>query len=205
MEGESAPAELKNLPEVQVLKTVWAQQFREVEGKIIYQAGTTYDGHVQIQTPHDPEARYSRKRVQEWIGGKVQVTETDDEEYPHVITDIAGTCSSKTDYEALAEIQERLIERQCIPEKQYVDSKYVSGPNSAIWLVSPTPCCKRLDKGRQPMSLMDYHKHRSGVDDCLSTLVLGNGMHVSRYTGNQKRSLQTIFAGTIANLKWVAH
>ncbi len=47
---------------------------------------------------HDPEARYSRKRIQEWVGGKVQVTETDDDGYPHLITDIAGTCSSKTDY-----------------------------------------------------------------------------------------------------------
>ena len=98
--GEGAPAEIKSLPEVQVLKTVWAQQFREAQGKIIYQAGTHYDGHTQIQTPHDPEARYSRKRIQEWIGGKVQVTETDDEGYPHLITDIAGTCSSKTDYES---------------------------------------------------------------------------------------------------------
>jgi hypothetical protein len=50
------------------------------------------------------------------------VTETDDEGYPHLITDIAGNCSSKTDYESLAEIQERLKDRQCLPKEQYVDS-----------------------------------------------------------------------------------
>lgn len=130
--GEGAPAGIKDLAEVQVLKTVWAQQFRKAEGKIVYQAGTSYDGHTQIQTPHDPEARYSRKRIQEWVGGKVQVTETDDEGYPHLITDIAGTCSSTTDYESLRDIQIRLKERHCLPEKQYVDSGYMSGPNLAV-------------------------------------------------------------------------
>jgi transposase len=61
----------------------------------------------------------------------VQVTETDDEDQPHLITDIAGTCSSHTDYTALAEIQARLQERQCLPSQQYADSGYLSGPNLA--------------------------------------------------------------------------
>ncbi len=290
LEGEGAPAEIRNLPEVQVLKTVWAQQFREEAGKVVHQEGTSYDGHTQIQTPHDPEARYSRKRVQEWVGGKVQVTETDDEEYPHLITDIAGTCSSKTDYESLAEIQQRLKERRCLPEKQYVDSGYMSGPNLAtsreyeIDLIGP-PCpvvskqsklpngittdqfvidiekqqaicpadiCVKSDRGSQgkihfhfPDAVCaacalrercctgkrgrtlcvgttypllqaarkrqktkafkeDYHKHRSGVEGCLSALARGNGMRVSRYVGNRKRHLQAIFCGSAANLKRVA-
>jgi transposase len=291
VEGAGAPAEIRSLPEVQVLKTVWAQQFREAEGKIVYQAGTSYDGHTQIQTPHDPEARYSRKRIQEWVGGKVQVTETDDEGYPHIITDIAGTCSSQTDYEALPEIQERLKERDCLPEKQYVDSGYMSGPNLAtsdrnnIDLFGPPcpvvsnqsklpngittdqfvidvekqtatcpagfcaapdygwkgkirfrfpdevcaacplreRCCTgkrgrtvcvglsypRLQEARKRQKTEafkeEYHKHRSGVEGCLSALARGNGMRVSRYTGNRKRHLQVVFSGSAANLERVAH
>ena len=42
------PAEYQNLSEVQVLKTVWAQQFREEEGKVVYQELKKYDGHIQI-------------------------------------------------------------------------------------------------------------------------------------------------------------
>jgi transposase len=291
VEGAGAPAEIRSLPEVQVLKTVWAQQFREAEGKIVYQAGTSYDGHTQIQTPHDPEARYSRKRVQEWVGGKVQVTETDEEGYPHVITDIAGTCSSKTDYEALPEIQQRLEERDCLPGKQYVDSGYMSGPNLAtsarneIDLIGP-PCPVVSKQSRLPNGITtdqfvidmerqtascpagfstnpdygwqgkirfrfpdevctrcsfrercctgkrgrticvgltypllqearrrqkteafkeDYHKHRSGVEGCLSALARGNGMRVSRYIGKRKRHLQAVFSGSAANLKRVSH
>jgi len=277
---------------VQVLKTVWAQRFREAAGEIVYQERLSYDGHTQIQTPHDPEARYSRKRVQEWVGGKVQVTETDDEGYPHIITDIAGTCASKTDYEALSEIQQRLMERDCLPEKQYVDSGYMSGPNLAIsarngidlfgppcpvvskqskllngittdqfvidvekqtatcpagFTTSPEynsrggklrfhfpdetctscPLRERCCTGKRGRTVCigltypllqearrrqkteafkeEYHKHRSGVEGCVSALARGNGMRVSRYTGNKKRHLQALFSGSAANLKRVSY
>ena len=140
-----APAELQDLPAVQVLRTVWAQQFRETQGQMVYQDLKTYDGHTQIQNPHDPEARYSRKRKFEWLGDKVQVTETEDEGYPHIITDIVGTNSNQTDYEELPLIQDRLIERQCKPGAHYVDAGDMSGPNLAhsraleIDLIGPLP------------------------------------------------------------------
>ena len=104
-----------------------------------------YDGHTQIQSPHDPEARYSRKRHFEWVGGKVQVTETDDEGYPHIITDIVGTSSNRTDWEELPAIQERLETRDCLPAEHYVDAGYMSGPNlessqkKHIDLIGPFP------------------------------------------------------------------
>jgi transposase len=140
-----APADLKDLPEVQVLRTVWAQQFREAQGQMVYQDLKKYDGHTQIQTPHDPEARYSRKRRAEWVGDKVQLTETDDEGYPHLITDIVGTGSNRTDYEELPHIQQRLVKRQCKPAEHYVDAGYLSGPNlkssqtRKIDLIGPLP------------------------------------------------------------------
>ncbi len=285
------PAVIQALPAVQVLKTVWAQQFQDTGEKVVYQAGTTYDGRAQIQSPHDPEARYSKKRVQEWVGGKVQVTETDDEDQPHLITDIAGTCSSHTDYTALPEIQARLQERQRLPAQQYADSGYLSGPNLAcsaqrkIDLIGPVfavisrqskisqgitteqfdidlvkrqatcpagysappdfgwagkvrfrfpdevcaacalrpRCCTgkggrtlcvgetypllQAARQRQTPELFkaDYHKHRSGVEGCLSSLVRGHGLRVSRYIGHRKRHLQALFSGTAANLKRVAH
>jgi transposase len=145
LEDGSAPAGLKDLPAVQILKTVWAQQFREETGQMVYQDLKKYDGHAQIQTPHAPEARYSKKRHAEWVGDKVQVTETEDEGYPHIITDIVGTGSNQTDYEELPAIQERLAQRKCKPREQYVDAGYMSGPNLAhsqklqIDLIGPLP------------------------------------------------------------------
>jgi hypothetical protein len=127
----STATELRELPNVQILKTVWEQQFQEEAGQMVYKDLKKYDGHTQIQTPHDPEARYSKKRHSEWVGDKVQVTETDDEGYPHIITDIAGTSSNQTDYQELPIIQKRLEERKCKPSEHYVDAGYMSGPNLA--------------------------------------------------------------------------
>ena len=127
----SAPAGLQELLEVKLLQTVWAQQFREEAGQMVFEELKKYDGRTQIVTPHDPEAHYSRKRHSEWIGSKVQVTDTDDEGYPHIITDIVSTDSNLTDYEALADIQKRLVQRQCKPGEHYVDAGYMSGANLA--------------------------------------------------------------------------
>jgi transposase len=126
-----APAELQALSEVKLLQTVWAQQFRAEAGQMVFKELKTYDGRTQIVTPHDPEAQYSRKRHTEWIGSKVQMTDTDDEGFPHIITDIVSTHSNTTDYEALPEIQQRLAQRQCRPAGHYVDAGYMSGPNLA--------------------------------------------------------------------------
>ena len=41
------------------------------------------------------------------------------------------TNSARTDYEELAEIQERLAERDCVPASHYADSGYLSGSNLA--------------------------------------------------------------------------
>ena len=131
LEGKSVPTEIGKLAEVQMLKTVWAQQFREAEGQVVFRQEVNSDGHSLISTPHDAEARYSKKRGTEWIGGKVQVTETDDAGYPHLITDIAATSSTQTDYKALPDIQARLAERACLPEKHYVDNAYMGGSNLA--------------------------------------------------------------------------
>ena len=131
LEEETTPAVLRQLPEVEVLRTVWHQQFEVDEGKVTFRPPGPYDGASRIATPHDPEARYSKKGKQTWVGEKLQVTETDDEGYPHLITDIAMTSSVETDMVALDGIQARLDARDLLPSEQIADSGYVSGPNLA--------------------------------------------------------------------------
>jgi len=145
LQAETTPAVLRELPEVQTLSTVWSQQCEVIEGKVVYQAPEPYDGTTRVQTPHDPEARYSKKGKQSWVGDKLQVTETDDEGYPHLITDIAMTSSVETDAVALEGIQARLEARDLLPEEQLGDAAYISGPNLArsqergIDLIGPVP------------------------------------------------------------------
>lgn len=127
MAAPTTPSGLARLPQVQVLRTVWEQQYEVRDRDVIFREPGPYDGATRIQSPHDPEARYSQKHDQEWIGDKLQVTETDDEGLPHLIVDIALTSSSESDQQALGEIQSRQAEREVLPHQRFVDQGYVSG------------------------------------------------------------------------------
>ncbi|RPI50433.1 MAG: IS1182 family transposase [Chloroflexi bacterium] len=129
VQAEGAPAKLRELPEVQVLATTWQQKFKLVDGELVAQEPGPYDGKTYIVTPHDPEARYSEKRDKGWVGYKLQVTETDDEDKPHLITDIGITSSVETDYRALTPIQDRLEKRDVLPKEQVGDAGYVTEDN----------------------------------------------------------------------------
>lgn len=129
LQADTTPPALCTLPAVEVLATVWQQQFETVDGEIVFRKRGSYDGKTYIVTPHDPEARYSKKGPQEWVGDKLQVTETNDEDQPHLVTDIAITSSVETDYEALEAIQERLEARKLLPSEQLVDGGYVTVEN----------------------------------------------------------------------------
>jgi len=125
------PQGLNDLPEVKILRTVWEQQYEIRERSVIFRKAGPYDGKAQIQSPHDQEARWSKKHDQEWIGDKLQVTETDDEDLPHLITDIALTSSVESDQQALGEIQQRQAEREVAPARRFADAGYVSGSTLA--------------------------------------------------------------------------
>lgn len=130
---DSAPQIVLVRPEVATLRTVWEQQFerREDTRKVIVRQ-PPIKGKEIIQSPHDPQARWAEKRGQEWVGYKLQVTETaEDEVEVQFITDIDVVSANDGDSEAVDDIQERLIARNLKPEEHYVDRGYVSGPNLA--------------------------------------------------------------------------
>lgn len=143
--ASTSPTGLKDLPEVQVLRSVWEQQYEVRDSTVVFRAPGPYDGATRIQSPHDPEARYSKKHDQEWIGHKLQVTETDDEDLPHLITDIAITSSVESDQHALGDIQNRQQARDVLPSERLADQGYVSGATLAASatlgedLVGPAP------------------------------------------------------------------
>lgn len=127
---EKAPEDLENLPEVKTMQTIWEQQF-EWDGEYIGPR-KKLDSHGLIQSPHEPEARYRKKRDKVWRGFVAQVSETaEDKGDPNFIVDVGLTDAQESDCNALPEIQERLEERDLTPEEQYVDQAYVSGTNLA--------------------------------------------------------------------------
>lgn len=141
----STPATLISLEEVATLRTVWTQQYEVCEQQLVFRDLRGYDGTQQIQSPHDAEARWSKKGSTSWVGYKLQVSETDDEELPHLITDIALTSSVEGDTTALGEIAARQAARDVLPSERYVDQAYVSGATLAAGaargedLIGPAP------------------------------------------------------------------
>lgn len=159
----STPADLASLPEVATLRSVWAQQYELREQQVVFREVRGYDGTLQIQSPHDAEARWSKKGCQHWVGYKLQLTETDDDELPHLITDIAITSSVAGDTTALGEIAQRQAARDVLPSERYVDQAYVSGGTLADGaqrgedLIGPAPSSDPSPQARLADGLTQDH------------------------------------------------
>ena len=129
---EKGPAELRDLEAVQTMHTVWEQQFEWDEAGEYTGPREKLDAHGLIQSPHEPEAHYRKKRAKSWQGYAGQVTETAEEAGdPNFITDVEATDAQVSDCNALPEIQKRLAERDLTPSEHYVDQAYVSGTRLA--------------------------------------------------------------------------
>jgi transposase len=116
------------LPQVQVLRAVWSQQFSAADehGVVHYrEAEDLPPGAELIVSPYDVEARNGCKDERRWVGYKVHLTETCDDDSPHLITHVETTPATATDEAALAPIHEALKQGVLLPTKHLVDAGYV--------------------------------------------------------------------------------
>ena len=74
-----------------------------------------------IESPPEPEVRFGKKRDKKWSGYKAQVTETCDDQYPHLFVDLEPSGAADHDSLELTPIQKRLAKRTVLPAEQYVD------------------------------------------------------------------------------------
>lgn len=63
---------MHDLPQVQVLRTMWAHHYDQTgSGRLRWKDTTELPpAHERIQSPYDPDARSSTKRDTEWVGAK---------------------------------------------------------------------------------------------------------------------------------------
>lgn len=80
-------------------------------------------------TPYDVDARFSKKRETEWVGYKVHLTESCDEDGPNLFTDVTTTPSTTADNTMPATIQQQLEARGLAPAEHLVDAGYVCAEN----------------------------------------------------------------------------
>lgn len=121
----TAPDTLRDLPAVHVVRAVWRQQFYFENARLCLRTEENMPPcSLRITSPYDLEARFSTKRETHWIGYKAHLTETCDEDSPHLITQVQTTPSTTHDGHALPDIQADLAQKDRLPGEQLVDEGY---------------------------------------------------------------------------------
>ena len=116
---------LRQVPAVQTLRQVWAEQYTDVNGTLRWREVKDMPSPAElIASPYDPEARYSTKRAVEWVGYKVHLTETCDEGLPHLRVNVETTPATTPDDHMLAVVHASLEPRGLLPTEHVVDKGY---------------------------------------------------------------------------------
>ncbi len=127
-----SPAYLRGLPAIEILRHVWIQQYHAPEdnGTVRWRGKEDLPpAALTINSPHDPDARYTYKRSSSWIGYKVHLTETCDADTPHLITHVETTVATTPDCEVLPSVHQALARKSLLPREHLVDAGY---PDAAI-------------------------------------------------------------------------
>jgi transposase len=132
LEAPAAPAWLRELPAVQSLQRVWAQQYQAREAGGHWRQAEELPPAGQVQnSPYDPEARYGKKRETTWVGYKVHLTETCDPDAPHLLIQVTTTPAATADETMLPAIQDDLAQHRLLPSTQLVDAGYIDAEGLA--------------------------------------------------------------------------
>ena len=116
---------LTQIPAVLTLRRVWAEQYTGDPGQLRWREVKDMPSPADlISSPYDPEARYSTKREMEWVGYKVHLTETCDEERPHLIVNVETTPATTPDDNMIKPVHESLKGRSLLPREHLVDKGY---------------------------------------------------------------------------------
>jgi transposase len=119
---------LREVPAVEMLRQVWVQQYWLDNGQLKRREVKNMPPVSDwIRSPFDLEARYGKKRSdRHWVGYKVHVTETCDEDLPHLITQVETRPAYEQDHAATLDIQRQLTDADLCPDEHLVDAGYVN-------------------------------------------------------------------------------
>lgn len=130
LDAPHTPEVLKEIAEVETLRRIWEQHYEKVDGGLrVLDPKEMPEAAHRIESPYEVEARYSTKRAMDWVGYKVHLTESCDEGFPHLITEVHTTAATATDVKQLSAIQDGLARCGLLPAEQLADSSYVCGSN----------------------------------------------------------------------------
>ncbi len=124
--SNESPEWIHALPAVETLRRVWIQSFMPVEGGVQWrEKDNVPPSGLRLSSPYDTQARYAHKRSTTWVGYKVHLSETCDEETPNIITSVHTDAAVVNDNDALPKIHQKLARAKLLPDKHLVDAGYI--------------------------------------------------------------------------------
>ena len=86
------------MPAVEIVRRVWAQNYQWSEGKLNWRCAENIPrAALYMSSPYDLDAYYSKKRTTSWVGFKVHLTETCEQDSPHLFIHVETTIAPVTD------------------------------------------------------------------------------------------------------------
>lgn len=123
------PAFLREIPAVEILRRIWIQNYCWVDDHLRWRSNDEIaPATLFINSPYDQEARYGKKRETRWTGYKIHLTETCDQDRPHLITHVATTSAPTTDEVMTEPIHADLQKAELTPRQHLLDSGYITAP-----------------------------------------------------------------------------
>jgi transposase len=143
------PPWLREVPAVDTLRRVWIQNYWWDGAQLRWREADNIPPAARfISSPYDPEAHDARKHTTQWVGYKVHLTETCEDDGPHLITHVETTIGPAADGAATPQIHAALEQRGLLPGTHIVDTGFLdaallveSRDNYGVDLLGPT----RLD------------------------------------------------------------
>ncbi len=131
--SDSAPAGLKDLPSIEVLRQVWKRHFectpdgKPPAGKVRLRPDRELPRAAEaVESPYETEARFRTKRSTRWTGYMVHLSETCDPDEVHLITHVETTPATAHEAMRSEAIQHALYEKDLPPAEHLVDAAYIT-------------------------------------------------------------------------------
>lgn len=196
-----APPWLREVPAIQRLRQVWLHQFYHLDGVLqLRKAEDLPPASIRFESPYDPEAHYSTKRQTEWTGYKVHLTESCDDDQPHLIVHVETTLAPQADANMTEPIHEALAAKDCLPGDHLVDAGYVdaaqiveSQEKHGVQLFGPArPDVSWQTKAQAGYALQDFQ-----IDWVAEQAICPQGVASDRWTpmvdGRKNETIQVCF------------
>ena len=125
--ASDAPVWLRHVPAVETLRRVWIQNYYQEDDRILWRtdAQGIPPASVFISSPYDRDAHYAKKNTTQWVGYKVHLTETCDEDLPPLITNVETTPGPAADGSVTPTIHAHLKDKDLLPRLHIVDTGFL--------------------------------------------------------------------------------